>query len=322
MNIPEIDRLRLWSIVDNVADNLLQDEGPAKRRPRGKYKPGEGTLCAEHGLAWIIESLRGEERFALLSDFAMSPLVYLHNLELLLEDYGLDLRDIQALVLSHGHFDHFGGLRGLLENLRDRLPHDLSLYVGVDAFVRRWRQPPHGERIEMGQLDYEPIRTYGIKIIEVKTPHLLGGHGLLSGEIAREKSYEKNAPIWKMEKNDKEADDNFSGEQALVYHVRGKGLVVLTGCAHAGIVNTVQHARRITGIDKVHAIVGGFHLSGATAERITPAVEDLAAFEPDIVVPMHCTGNRAMHALDRRLPRRVIFNSTGTQYEFGAAVAS
>jgi 7,8-dihydropterin-6-yl-methyl-4-(beta-D-ribofuranosyl)aminobenzene 5'-phosphate synthase len=112
--------------------------------------------------------------------------------------------------------------------------------------------------------------------------------------------------------------DNLDGEQALVYHLKGKGLVVLTACGHAGVVNTVLHAQEATGVDKVHAIIGGFHLSAAPAERIAQTVEGLAAFDPELIVPMHCTGIDTIEALERRLPGRVIYNSAGTQYELTA----
>lgn len=321
MNIPEIDRLRLISIVDNVADDLLQDVGPARRRAH-QEQPGDGCLCAEHGLAWLVESQRGGERYTLLSDFGRTPLVYLHNLELLLRDYDLDLGDIKALVLSHGHWDHYGGLRGLLAEKRGALPQELRLYAGTDAFLQRWRVPPQGERTDMGRLQEAALADRGVGVVKVTAAELLGGQALLSGEIARVTPYEVGTTALQMSRDGKDAIDTFVGEQALVYHLRGKGLVVMTGCAHAGVVNTVMHARAITGVDKVHAVVGGFHLNGAPAERIAPAVADLAAFDPDFVIPMHCTGIPAIQALEQRLPGRVIYNCTGTQYDFRAQAAA
>ena len=140
-----VDELTVTSIVDNFVDLLLHNEGPAQRRPR-QEKAYDRCLCAEHGLAEVVQSTSGTARFALLFDFGATPLVYLHNLQLLVEDYGFDLSQVQTLVLSHGHWDHYGGLRGLLEAKRHELPEATHLYAGEDAFLHRWSQPPQGAR--------------------------------------------------------------------------------------------------------------------------------------------------------------------------------
>jgi len=317
MKLPEIDRLRLTSVVDNFVDNLLKDQGPAKRRPR-QAKAWERCMCAEHGLAEVVESMSGGKVFPLLFDFGATPLVYLHNLELLLQDWNVDLKAIETLVLSHGHWDHYGGLTAFLDAKRDELAEAARLYAGDDAFLHRTRKPPQGEPTDMGQLDEAYIAGKRVEIVKVKTPELLGGHALISGEIARRTSYETGSPLWRVERDGADATDNLDGEQALVYHLKGKGLVVLTACGHAGIVNTVMHARETTGVDNIHAIVGGFHLSAAPTERIAQTVEGLAGFDPDLIVPMHCTGIDTIQALEQRLPGRVIYNSAGTQYTFTA----
>ena len=140
-----------------------------------------------------------------------------------------------------------------------------------------------------------------------------------AGEIARRTDYEKDRPGGNVTRDGRYIVDTLPGEQALVYHLKGKGLVVLTACGHAGVVNTVLHAQEVTGVDRVHAVVGGFHLSGATAERIARTVDGLAELDPDLIIPMHCTGMATIEALRSRLPGRVIYNSAGTQYELGTA---
>jgi len=314
-----IDQLRITSVVDNFVDLLLSDDGVAKRRPR-QAKSYERCLCCEHGLAEIVESSLGDDRFSLMFDFGATPAVFLNNLHMLLEDYELDLAEIRALVLSHGHWDHFGGLCGFLDEKRHQLPDHTCLYTGEDAFRQRWSQPKKGPRRDGGRLDEAYIRDKGIEIIRVAQPRVLGGQALVSGEIVRRTPYELSSPSSRVEQDDgSDIQDELVGEQALIYQLEGKGLVVLTACGHAGVVNTVLHAREITGVEKVHAIIGGFHLSGAPAERIGQTVEGLAGFDPELIVPMHCTGLETIEALKQRVPGRVVYNSAGTRYILNAS---
>jgi 7,8-dihydropterin-6-yl-methyl-4-(beta-D-ribofuranosyl)aminobenzene 5'-phosphate synthase len=317
MQLPEVDLIRITSVVDNFVDLLLRDEGPAKRRPR-QQKAYEHCLCAEHGLAELVESRARGTTLPLMFDFGASPLVFLHNLDLLVHDYAVDLSAISTLVLSHGHWDHFGGLLAFLHEKRAALPEQANLYAGEDAFLARWQAAPRQPRRDMGQLDQAAVEALGIGVVKVREPQLLSGQALMTGEIARRTSYEVMPSSMRVTRNGEDTHDNLPGEQSIVYHLQGKGLVVLTACGHAGVVNTVMHAREITGVGKVHAVIGGFHLSGAPAEKIERSVDDLLAFDPDLIVPMHCTGIETIQMLRERAPDKVIFNSAGTRYELQA----
>jgi 7,8-dihydropterin-6-yl-methyl-4-(beta-D-ribofuranosyl)aminobenzene 5'-phosphate synthase len=308
-----VDGLTITSIVDNFVDLLLSNEGPAQRRPRPE-KAYESCLCAEHGLAEVVESRHAGASFPLLFDFGATPMVYLHNLELLAKDYGFDLSQVKTLVLSHGHWDHYGGLCRFLEAKRHELHDQTHLYAGHDAFLHRWNQPRQGPRRDGGRLDETFVANQGIDIVRVDRPQVVGGHVLVSGEIPRRTSYEVTPASMRVERQGELVHDTLPGEQALVYQLRGKGLVVLTACGHAGVVNTVLHAREVTGVDTVHAVIGGFHLSGASEERIGQSVEGLTELDPDLIVPMHCTGLATIDALQDRFPGRVIYNSAGTRY--------
>ncbi|MGE0799058.1 MAG: MBL fold metallo-hydrolase [Lautropia sp.] len=320
MHLPEVDWLRLTSVVDNYLDPLLGDEGPARRRRPVQARSFERCLCSEHGLAEIIESSRGDEQFALLFDFSATPAVYLHNLGLLVEDYDFDLSRIGTLVLSHGHWDHYGGLCGFLDARRGDLHPDAALFTGEDAFLNRWSISPEGARVDSGALDEAFVSGRRVRIVKVRAPEVLGGQVLISGEIGRRTDYEKDPPGGNVTQEDgRYFADTLPGEQALIYHLKGKGLVVLTACGHAGVVNTVLHAQTVTGVDKVHAVIGGFHLSGAAPERIARTVDGLAAVDPDLIIPMHCTGMATIEALRAKLPGRVVYNSAGTRYELQAA---
>ena len=189
MQLPEVDRIRITSVVDNFVDLLLRDEGPAKRRPR-QPKAYERCMCAEHGLAELVESQSRGKTVPLMFDFGASPLVFLHNLDLLVQDYGVDLGAISTLVLSHGHWDHFGGLLAFLHEKRTALPEQAHLYAGEDAFLARWQAAPRQPRRDMGQLDQAAVEAFDIGVVKVREPQLLSGQALLTGEIARRTSYE------------------------------------------------------------------------------------------------------------------------------------
>ena len=193
-------------------------------------------------------------------------------------------------MLSHGHWDHYGGLSGFLEAKRRELATETHLYAGEDAFLHRWSQARQGPRRDMGRLDEAFIAGQDVDIVRVKAPQVLGGQALVSGEIPRRTPYEVSSPAMRVEQGGDDQQDDLPGEQALVYQLRGKGLVVLTACGHAGVVNTVLHAQEVTGVSEVYAVIGGFHLSGASNERIGQTVEGLAALDPEVIVPMHCTG--------------------------------
>jgi len=310
-----ITRLEIISIVDNFNDLLLIDDGPAKRRPSPK-RAYERCLCSEHGFAQFVTSYQESNPYRVLFDFGATPLVYLHNLQLLLEDYSLNLKDVDSLVLSHGHFDHHGGLVPLLDQRRSEFPTRLSLYAGEDAFMPRKYVMEDGTTEDMGFLDEHLLRSHQVVVVPTKHSQLLGDQAWSSGEIKRTTSYETVPSSFLVGDENEEKQDQLVGEQALIYLLKDRGLIVLTACGHAGVVNTVMHAQKITGVDKVHAIVGGFHLSGAPSQKIADTVEGLGKFNPDIIVPMHCTGLPMIEALRNRFGSRVIYNTVGTQYVF------
>jgi 7,8-dihydropterin-6-yl-methyl-4-(beta-D-ribofuranosyl)aminobenzene 5'-phosphate synthase len=314
VTLPEIDQIRITSVVDNFVDLLLRDEGPARRRP-SQAKSYERCLCAEHGLAELVESRAGGSVFPLMFDFGATPMVFLHNLDLLVEDYGVDLSEISTMVLSHGHWDHFGGLLAFLEDKRALLPEQAHLYAGEDAFLARWQAAARKPKRDMGRLEQAAVEAMNVDVVKVREPQVLSEQAMLSGEIARRTDYETMPEAMRVERDGVDTHDQLVGEQALVYHLKGQGLVVLTACGHAGVVNTVMHAREITGVEEIHAVIGGFHLSGAPVEKIERSVDDLLAFNPDIIVPMHCTGLETIDRLRERAPDTVVFNSAGTRYE-------
>jgi 7,8-dihydropterin-6-yl-methyl-4-(beta-D-ribofuranosyl)aminobenzene 5'-phosphate synthase len=310
VKIPEAERVVITVITDNLADALRPDEKIARRHV-GKTSVLEGMLHAEHGLAYHVEIVVDSRAHSFLFDFATDFQGLKKNIELL----GLDLKRIEALALSHDHLDHQAALMELLKARRMDIPQGTPFYVGERFFTGAYMRRPDGNVVDLLALKREDIEGLGLlRIVEVTTPTPIVPGAYLTGRIERFTDYEQVPPVFVAKEGDQYVQEEFIGEQAIVLNVKGKGLVVLSGCAHRGIVNTVKHAQRITGIDKVHAVIGGFHLTGAKPGSIQRTIADIKAIRPDYIVPTHCTGFEAISMFAREMPDPFILNTAGTRY--------
>jgi 7,8-dihydropterin-6-yl-methyl-4-(beta-D-ribofuranosyl)aminobenzene 5'-phosphate synthase len=307
VKIPQVDSLEVVAVVDNFYDCFQREEKCAKRLSLAAADSFEGIrVQGEMGLAYFITATVAGKKHTLLMDFGLSPEVYENNLRHL----RLDISQAEALVLSHGHEDHYGGLSVALKQIHS------SLYVGgPDVFLHRLFVTP-AKTVDMGTLDRASIEKTGSKVVFAPEPAVIANVALASGEIQRVTDYEKVPPPMKMEKDGALVQDPLTHELALIFSIRGKGLVVITSCAHSGVVNTVEHARKITGENRVLAIIGGMHLTSATEETIEKTVTALQAMKPTFVAPMHCTGNRALMRLATVMPDAYVHPSVGTRYVF------
>ena len=230
----------------------------------------------------------------------------------------IDLARVRAFGLSHGHFDHWGGLLEILRRNWSETPKGIPLYVGQEAFAHRYsRTPDRGRLRDLGRLDRTEISRMGLaEIVVVREP--LGGHpqSMSPGKIGRMVEYETDNQMLLIERDGRIEVDDFRGEQALFFRVKGEGLVVLSGCAHTGIINTVRQAQRLAGVEDVYAVIGGFHLVNAAPKRINLVVEAFKALAPDHVIPTHCTGFEATMTLCREMPEQCTLNTAGTTYVF------
>jgi 7,8-dihydropterin-6-yl-methyl-4-(beta-D-ribofuranosyl)aminobenzene 5'-phosphate synthase len=320
-----VDEITVTTLVDNSYDGLMVDMGPAKRMAMTRTPPvparlfeGDATvpgMLAEHGFSALVSVRRGERTHTLLFDTGVSPGGMADNMDRL----GVDATAIETAVLSHGHFDHAGGFEGLAR-LRGRSGLPLTLHPLV--WTHRRLALPGRSPWDLPTLRRSSLEAEGFEVIERRQPSvLLDGSVLITGEVDRTTDFEQGLPYHEAQRDGRwEPDPLILDDQALVVHVRGRGLVVLTGCGHAGAVNIARHAMRLTGVDRLHGLLGGFHLTGPGFEPIIePTVDALTVLAPDVVVPAHCTGWRAQHRLAAALPEAFVPNAVGTSFVMPAA---
>jgi len=310
-SLDEVDRIAITTVVDNYIDVLRQDEKVARRFSAFAARQVP-DLRAEHGLAHFVEITRGRDTTRIAFDFGPSDTAITHNFRAL----GLDAGSIDLLALSHGHYDHWGGLGGLLRTYRRSMKKTMTFYTGEDHFLPRWTQRGT-DRVSMGRLHRDEIERYDIQVESVRAPLLVADGVLLSGEMHEQEPFEPIPDNLRVERAGAVVPDTFLGEQTLIANLKSRGLVVVTSCSHRGIVGICRHAARITGVPKVHAVIGGFHLSGLREERVTRVVDAFRDLEVDWIVPQHCTGLEAMASMMHRLPNEMVPSSVGSVFTFG-----
>jgi 7,8-dihydropterin-6-yl-methyl-4-(beta-D-ribofuranosyl)aminobenzene 5'-phosphate synthase len=322
-----VRRVEITTLVDNALDVFAADAGPAKRYPLTSWPrlpaaahqndPGFDGPVGEHGFSALVEVETTEGRVnRLLFDTGVSPDGMVSNMRRL----GIAPDSVAAVVCSHGHWDHTTGLDGFARALGG--PAHLPVVLHPEFWSRRRITLPGREPWELPTTSRAGLEGLGFEIVERPEPSFLfDGSVLITGEVPRTTDFERGFAIHQALRGGRwKPDPLILDEQALVVHVAGRGLLVITGCGHAGVVNIVRYARTLTGIEHVHAVVGGFHLTGSLFEPvIAPTVEALAALAPDLVLPGHCTGWQAMHELANRLPAAFIPNTVGTHLELTAA---
>lgn len=330
IDVTPVDELRLTVVVDSYFDALAADE----ERAQLNVLRGRGLLLGQHGLSLYLESRRGEEQRRFLLDFGMTGEVLLRNLELL----EIDLSALDALILSHGHVDHFGGLAPLLAARRDALGGDLPLHVGgEDVFCHRYHLLPGGRRRSYGVLDRLALAQAGVRVAMRDRPALVAEHAATTGAIPRV-SFEKVLPSTYVETgifggfgccaaglraggaaapgDPQLLFDHHWAEHATFFVLRERGLVVITSCGHAGVVNSVLQARRVSGVDRVHAVIGGFHLSPAQPGHVAQVTDALKEIDPDYLVPMHCSGAAFVHRAAAQMPEKLVLSYVGSHFHF------
>src|SRR3954469_13743664 len=335
IEVPIVDKLSIRVLIDQQHDQFLPGstvngvvhEGPGPARSAD----ARNVLHNQWGLSLFLESQRGQEQGVIMLDFGYTAPALVNNIGLL----NVDPARIQALIVSHGHIDHYGGLIGFLQKYRDVLSAGVKLYAGgEDNFCHRMRGNNPGQLGENGTLDRGEIAAQRITTVLCETPTVIAGHAFTTGKIKRN-SIERVLPngfvdytndsarceyghYTAAELQGKFVADEHVHEHATCFNIRGKGLVVISSCGHVGIVNSVRQAQEVSGIQKVHAIVGGFHLGPAPADYLTQVLAEIKKLEPDVLIPMHCSGLNFILEARAQMPTNVISTSTGSKLTFSA----
>lgn len=316
--VQEVEEVSITVLQDNYIDVLAMDGTEVVQRPMPlrDVSDDRGTLwlspLAEHGFSTHVAVRDGGRTRSMLFDFGCSAHGAAYNADLV----GLDLGGVEALALSHGHLDHVGGMAELVARTGRS---DLELVTHPGAFgEQRHVRTPKGFRLYFPEFSREAVRNMGVGLRESVQPvPMLGGTALFLGEIPRTCPFERGMPNAFYVRDGEECRDAVDDDSSMVFNLRGRGLVVLSGCAHAGIVNTVRHAVQVAGVEQVHAVIGGFHLTGpAFAHAVEPTIEALKALAPRYVVPAHCTGREASRAIERAMPEEFLLSMSGTTLHF------
>ncbi len=315
LSINEADKLEVLTLQDNYIDLVSGDSSEILKRALPlKGSELRNSILAEHGFSALVTLFKGETSRQVLFDFGFSE----HGTAFNVAALNVNLSKVETLVLSHGHIDHLGGLKQLLERVGRK---GIELVLHPAAFRHpRYIKLAGQLRVNFPPFTRESVQEMEVVPVEKKEPHLLlDGLLLFLGEIPRTSDFEKGMPNAYYEENGEAKHDPIEDDTAIVANVKGKGLVILSGCAHSGIINTVQYARQVTGIEEVFVVMGGFHLTGPDyVSIIKPTTDALRDIGPRYVVPTHCTGRNATMHIEKEMSDQFLLNMVGTKLTFSA----
>ena len=323
---PVVSSLSVRVVVDSVFDQfMLKATHPMCTiehvgRIRNNFR---STLAGEWGLSLHLESRADSATAQYLLDFGYTREILVRNFDLL----GIEPERLNGLILSHGHRDHYGGLPGFVTRYRDRMRDDLRLFVGgKETFREKWVGSRDEEPTSWGALDRAALEAGNVETVCCDSAHALDGP-FTTGNIAHQ-SFERVLPntfveptptdhFTEDERRGNLVPDRHPDEHATCYVVQGRGLVMISSCSHCGVINAIRQAMQMSGVDKLHAVLGGFHLGAAPADYVEHTIAELKTMRPDVLIPMHCIGRNFIARMRSEMPELLVDWNTGSRFTFG-----
>lgn len=323
LEVLAVDRLEVLVLVDNTTDslsstppNVIPEWSGLLTGGRLKMIAGANICCAHHGLSLLLTAHIGDQTRTLLFDAGPEGATFVRNSRIL----GVDFATPDAVVLSHGHWDHAGGLLAAVEAIAEaRKPDQVDCYMHPGMFAQRGTKRPNGEMyVHEPVPNPEALGRAGARVTSSREPQLAaGGAFYVSGEIPRRTSYEVGLPGHMRRGADGETwepDPLLMDERFVSVHVKGKGQFVFSACSHAGVINVLNHARETFPKVPLYGVMGGLHLSGVTEKIIPETIRDLKTFGLKMLAPGHCTGWRALTAMAREFGDELAPSAVGKKY--------